>query len=162
MGGRLTLTMPIALLSALTLSACGGSSKPSTTKSSSSTEQRSSTTSTSAAVTGTLTAPGVVSATTAGVSATLHASTHHPKVGAGWPISFTVGRAGQPLRAKVSYEYLFAGNVVAKRSNYAFTGHFSDLFHWPASAVGYPLTFRAVVLAGGQTLYLDYPVQVVR
>jgi hypothetical protein len=28
--------------------------------------------------------------------------------------------------------------------------------------VGYPLTFRALILAGGQTLNLDYPVQVVR
>lgn len=163
MGRWLTLTMSAALLSALSLSACGGSSKPSATRSSSSTTaQQSSTTSTSAAVTGALTAPGVVSATAAGVSATLHASTHHPKVEAAWPISFTVSRAGRPLRAKVSYEYLFAGNVVAKRSNYAFTGHFSDFFHWPAKAVGIPLTFRAVILAGGQTLYLDYPVQVVR
>lgn len=69
-------------------------------------------------------------------------------------------KAGRPLQAKVSYEYLFAGNVVAKRSNYTFTGHFKDLFRWPASAVGYPLTFRAVIRAGGQTLLLDYPVQV--
>lgn len=92
----------------------------------------------------------------------MHAGMHKPKVGAGWPVSFTVSRQGAPLRAKVSYEYLFGGNVVAKRSNYAFTGRFSDLFHWPASAVGYPLTFRAVILAAGHTLYLDYPVQVVR
>jgi hypothetical protein len=66
------------------------------------------------------------------------------------------------VRAKLSYEYLFGGNVVAKRSDYTFTGHFSDRFLWPGSAAGYPLTFRAVIIAGGQTLNLDYPVQVVR
>jgi hypothetical protein len=103
-----------------------------------------------------------VSATAGDVQATLHAATHHPKVDAPWPISFRVTKASRPVRAKVSYEYLFAGNVVAKRSDYAFTGHFSDLFRWPASAAGYPLTFRAVITAAGQTLYLDYPVQVLR
>jgi hypothetical protein len=60
----------------------------------------------------------------------------------------------------VSYEYLFGGQVVAHRSHYTFTGHFSDIFRWPSSAVGYPLTFRAVIVAGGQTVNLDYPVQV--
>lgn len=94
--------------------------------------------------------------------ATLHASTHSPRVNVPWPISFTVSKAGAPVQAKVVYEYMFGGNVVAKRSNYSFRGHFSDHFLWPGSAVGYPLTFRAVITALGKTLYLDYPVQVTR
>jgi hypothetical protein len=89
-------------------------------------------------------------------------STHHPKATAPWPIHFTVTRGGRPVRAKVQYEFMLASNVVAKRSNYAFTGHFSDLFRWPPSAAGYPLTFRAVITAAGHTLFLDYPVQVAR
>jgi hypothetical protein len=145
----------MALLAAVLLSACGGSSKSSTNSSTTSSSSSSATTSTS-------TAPGVVSATASGVTATLHATTHNPKVSVPWPISFTVTKAGIPVQAKLSYEYLFGGNVVAKRSNYTFTGHFSDRFLWPGSAAGYPLTFRAVILAGGQTLNLDYPVQVVR
>lgn len=175
----LFLLTPLALLAIGLPTACGGSGKPAAAKSAStSTTSASSasrvketgtnstsatgtaTTSTSTAVTGTAVAPGVVSATAGGITATLHATTHSPRVNAGWPISFTVTKGGQPLQAKVSYEYLFAGNVVAKRSNYTFTGRFHDVFRWPASAVGYPLTFRAVILAGGQTLFLDYPVQV--
>jgi hypothetical protein len=165
----------IALLAAALLSGCGGSSKPSATASSSSSSRSStavtksststaatSVASTSAAVTGTQSAPGVIAASAGEVAATLHAGTHSPRVKAAWPISFTVAQAGRPVKAKVSYEYLFAGAVVAKRSNYTFTGHFSDVFRWPGQAAGYPLTFRAVVLAGGRTLYLDYPVKVVR
>lgn len=90
----------------------------------------------------------------------MHATTHSPRVGVPWPISFTVRKAGAPVRAKLVYEYLFGENVVAKRSNYTFDGRFSDRFLWPGNAVGYPLTFRAVITALGQTLYLDYPVQV--
>jgi hypothetical protein len=159
-----------AMLVCALLSACGGESKQSAagsshssaTRSPSTTQSTSSAQSTGSTVTGSSTASGLVSATAGEVEATLRASTHHPKVGAPWPISFEVTKASRPLEAKVSYEYLFAGNVVAKRSNYTFTGRFSDLFRWPASAAGYPLTFRAVIVAAGQTLYLDYPVQVLR
>jgi hypothetical protein len=165
---RLICAALITLLVAALLCACGGSSKTTTSSSttsassSSTTASTSSATSTSAGVTGTSTAPGVVSASASGVSATLHATTHSPKVNVPWPISFTVLKAGAPVQAKVLYEYLFGGTVVAKRSNYTFDGHFHDKFLWPGSAVGYPLTFRAVITAGGQTLLLDYPVQVVR
>jgi ABC-type phosphate transport system substrate-binding protein len=152
----------LALASAL-IGACGGSGKSKTTTSSSSAGSSAgsaTTTSTSTAVTGSETAPGVITAAASGITATMHATTHHPKVGVPWPISFTVEKAHAPVQAKVVYEYLFGGNVVAKRSNYAFRGHFSDRFLWPGNAVGYPLTFRAVITALGQTLNLDYPVQV--
>jgi hypothetical protein len=92
----------------------------------------------------------------------MHASTHHPRVNAHWPISFLVTSAGKPGSAKVEYEYLFGGQVVAHRSHYKFRGTFHDIFTWPSSAVGYPLTFRAVIKAGGVTLNLDYAVQVRR
>jgi hypothetical protein len=90
----------------------------------------------------------------------MHASSHNPRVNKPWPISFTVSTASRPAAAEVRYEYLFAGQVVAHRSDYHFRGHFKDTFLWPSSALGYPLTFRAVILAGGKTLYLDYPIQV--
>lgn len=106
-------------------------------------------------------AAGVVSGSVGAVSATLRAASHHPKVQAPWPIGFTVTRAGHPAHASVSYEYLFAGQVVARRSHYTFDGRFSDTFHWPSAAVGYPLTFRAVIVCEGATINLDYPVQVV-
>jgi hypothetical protein len=105
---------------------------------------------------------GTVSASSGGVTATMHAGTHHPKVDRPWPIRFTVTRGAHPVSASVSYEYLFGGQVVAHRSHYGFTGRFSDVFMWPASAVGFPLTFRAVIVAAARTINLDYPVQVIR
>jgi hypothetical protein len=102
----------------------------------------------------------VVRASSGAVTATMHAGTHHPKVNAPWPIRFSVTQAGAPVAASVSYEYLFAGQVVARRSHYVFKGRFSDVFMWPSSAVGYPLTFRAVIARGAVTINLDYAVQV--
>ena len=96
------------------------------------------------------------------VTATLTATSHTPTVNRPWPIRFLVTSAGSPAEAHVAYEYLFAGAVVAHRSSYKFKGSFSDTFIFPAQAVGYPLTFRAVITSGGRTINLDYPVQVKR
>jgi hypothetical protein len=92
----------------------------------------------------------------------MHASGHHPRVNRPWPVSFSVTQAGRPAQARVRYEYLFAGQVVAHRSNYRFSGSFHDTFVWPPSALGYPLTFRAVITSAKVTLNLDYAVQVIR
>jgi hypothetical protein len=153
------------------LAACGGSKSATTegtTTSPTATSATTASTSTtpgqgaSSGDTSRETAQGVVRASHGGVSASLHATTHHPRVNAAWPVSFTVTTQGKAAKAEVAYEYLFGGQVVAHRSHYRFTGHFGDLFRWPASAVGYPLTFRAVIASGGAKLNLDYPVQVVR
>ena len=74
----------------------------------------------------------------------------------------TVVGSASGVVASVGYEFLFGGQVVARRSHYTFRGHFSDIVEWPASAVGYPLTLRTVVRAAGATINLDYPVQVVK
>ncbi len=152
---RLILLAP--LLTGLT--ACGGGSKPKSGTAQSRTETTTSSTQTPSSASS---SANEVRASSGGVTATLHAAGHSPRVNRGWPISFTVTRQGRPAKADVRYQYLFAGNVVARRSHYFFTGHFSDVFRWPASAVGYPLTFRAVISSGGVTLNLDYPVKVVR
>ncbi|HTR72806.1 MAG TPA: hypothetical protein VMG80_04345 [Solirubrobacteraceae bacterium] len=125
------------------------------------TGQTTSTQTSPSAATGTATGVGVVTGSAGGVAATLKAGTHRPKVNRSWPIHFDVTKAGKPAKASVSYEYLFAGQVVAHRSHYTFEGRFSDTFRWPASAVGYQLTFRAVIVSGGVVIDLDYPVQVV-
>jgi hypothetical protein len=147
---------------ALLVSACGGSLKhgsssaaapPSTTG----TPAGASTGSSASASAGT---GRTVTASAGGVTATLIASTHTPRANSTWPLRFTVTRAGRPARASVSYEYLFSGQVVARRSHYTFSGSFHDTFVWPSTAVGYPLTFRAVIVAGGASINLDYPVQV--
>jgi hypothetical protein len=105
-------------------------------------------------------AGATVRSSSRGVTALLHAGTHHPKVDRPWPLRLTVTRGGHAARASLSYEYLFNGQVVAHRSHFTFTGHFSDIFRWPSSAVGYPLTFRAVIVSGAARIDLDYPVQV--
>jgi hypothetical protein len=101
-----------------------------------------------------------VAASAGGVTATMRGSTHKPKVERPWPLYFTVTRGGRPVKASLSYEYLFGGQVVAHRDHYTFVGHFSDVFKWPPAAVGYPLTFRAVIVAEGARINLEYPVQV--
>jgi hypothetical protein len=154
----------------LVITGCGSSSKSPTTKTATATPQTTSTTLTTSTsnsvpavtVSSTTSSSHTVSASSGGITAKLHAGTHQPKVEAPWPIQFTVTRGGQPVTASVIYEYLFGGRVVAHRSHYTFKGHFSDVFKWPSSAVGYPLTFRAVIASGRVTINLDYSVQVSR
>jgi hypothetical protein len=146
----------------LTLGGCGGSSTKST-QSSTRPQSASSARTPQPAVPAVSSSPSglaTVSASAGGVTASMHAGSHHPKVGRPWPIRFMATRGGHAVKASVSYEYLFAGQVVARRSHYTFTGRFSDIFIWPSSAVGYPLTFRAVIVSGATTINLDYPVQV--
>lgn len=152
--GLAGLVLGLALCGA-SLAGCGGSSRTTTR------------TTPPPATTTTVTTPPAsgsrtVTATSDGVTATMRAGTHTPTVEVPWPVHFTVTRAGAPAAASVSYEYLFGGQVVARRSHYTFHGQFSDTFHWPASAVGYPLTFRAVIVSGTTQLYLEYTVQVHR
>lgn len=161
------------VLAALVLTACGSSSKG-TSGATAAAPSTSASTATTAPSTGAdgagittvgstaLSAPDVVTGSAGDVTATMHVAGHHPRVNQPWPLSFIVTIAGAPARASVGYEYLFGGQVVARRSHYTFTGHFSDTFLWPAAAVGYPLTFRAVVTSGKATVNLDYAVQVVR
>lgn len=93
--------------------------------------------------------------------ATLDAPTHHPVANAAWPITVTARTpAGRPLRAVVTYQYLFAGQVVARRSRYRFRGTFHDVIRWPPRSLNVPLTFRAVVTTRLGTRNLDYAVQV--
>jgi hypothetical protein len=150
--------------SGLSLQACGGSKggtgSTGTTTSPSSTATAANT-STGEPTPSHVVSEHVVAATSGTVTASMTAAGHRPRVNAPWPIRFSVKNEGRPAKAEVRYEYLFGGQVVAHRSRYSFTGVFHDTFRWPASAVGYPLTFRAVIHSAGVTLNLDYPVQVV-
>jgi len=159
----------LAVLAAATLgiAGCGGSSSGKTGSSSSTpAATTAATTSTARSATSPLVASASAgsgtraTASAGGVTATLRGSTHRPKVERPWPISFTVTSGGRAVKASVSYEYMLGGQVVARRSHYTFDGHFSDVFKWPATALGYPLTFRAVIVSEGATINLDYPVQV--
>ncbi len=107
-------------------------------------------------------AASTVTGSSRGLSASMHAGTHHPTVGHEWPLQFTATRSGRAVTAEVTYEYLYGGQVVAVRAHHTFTGHFSDSLLFPAESVGYPLTFQAVITSGGSTVDLDYAIQVIR
>lgn len=109
-----------------------------------------------------LAAAATVTGSSRGLSASMHVGTHHPKVGARWPLQFTAKRSGRGVQATVTYEYLYDGQVVAVKAHHTFTGSFSDALVFPAQAVGYPLTFQAVITSGGSTVDLDYAIQVRR
>jgi hypothetical protein len=128
-----------ALLALLVAGGCGGGGKSTSTR------------------TAATTAPARVPLT-----AVLRTGGPHPKVNVDWPITIRVSAGGRPLRASVRYQFLLGGRVVARRSHYTFTGTFHDTITWPASAVGIPLVFRAVVTTSRGRRNLDYPVKVVR
>ncbi len=159
--------LALAIAAAAALSGCGESASKTpgatTSTASSSTGAPAPPAAGGGAVTGAAVgAARTVSASTMGVTATMHAGTHAPLVGRAWPVHFIVTSAGRPAPASVAYEYLLGAAVVARRSHYTFHGRFSDVFYWPASAVGYPLTFRAVIVSGPAHIDLDYTVQVAR
>jgi hypothetical protein len=89
---------------------------------------------------------------------------HHPRVDKPWPIIITArSHRGRPLSGRVRYEYLYGGQVVARRSNYRFrNGRFRDELTFPGRSVGYRLTFRAVVTTRLGRVNLDYWVEVKR
>jgi hypothetical protein len=98
-----------------------------------------------------------------GFRATLSVPGHYPRAGRSWPVTVTASYNGRAVTANVRYLFLYGGQVVSRQSNYRFHGHFTDrAFTWPARAVGYPLTFRAVVSSSRGSRKLDYWVRVRR
>lgn len=94
----------------------------------------------------------------------LHAPTHSPRAHHAWRITITARtHRGSRLSGRVRYEYLYGGQVVARRSNYRFTrGVFHDTITWPSTAIGYRLVFRAVVSTRLGVVRLPYAVKVRR
>ncbi len=77
--------------------------------------------------------------------------------------------AGRPIAATLRMLILFGGTPVGKVDGgrvYRFVGTWREKpgqeITWPTAAVGQPLTFRAVVTAGGTTRHADYAIQVRR
>jgi hypothetical protein len=116
------------------------------------------------------------SASAAGFVAHLSAPTHHPLANKLWHIKVTATTSsGKALKATASYQFIYAGQVVARRNPspkspcdengakrpLTFTGKYSDDILWPPRSIGIPLTFRVVVSVKGRgTKKLDYKVVV--
>jgi hypothetical protein len=94
------------------------------------------------------------------------ANTHRPKAGERWPIAITArDDRGHPVCGHVRYAIMSNGQVVARRTpprpNFC-GGRFHDRSsRWPHKAIGYVLTFRAVVDTKIGQANLDYLVRVV-
>jgi hypothetical protein len=97
-------------------------------------------------------------------TATLHASTHTPKVGAAWPISIRVtDLQGHPTRARVTMRLLFGGIPVGKVDGgrvFTFVGTWrepkGEEIKFPSAARGQRLTFQAIVTVRGRATKLNY------
>jgi hypothetical protein len=110
------------------------------------------------------------------LTATFSAGTHHPNCKQKWPVTVTARLNGKPAHASAFYQFMYNGQVVAKRYPYAatprnrhnrlwyFFGRFTDNTFGPfgALSVGQHLVVRAVVKAGRYTAYPSYAVTVVR
>ena len=123
------------------------------------------------AATAIVAAPALASTVTSssgGLSASMHAGTHHPKPNKNWWITVTATLGGRPVqRAAVTYQFLYNGTVVSTQyvkydKNYRFNGSFRDNLVFPARAEGHPLTLRVVISDGGHSVYLPYAIQVVK
>jgi hypothetical protein len=96
--------------------------------------------------------------------ATLHAPTHTPRVNTAWAITIrATDLHGNPIRARLTMRFLFAGVPVGKVDNgriYTFTGMWRERkgneIMFPAASRGQRLTFQALVTARRHTIKLNY------
>jgi hypothetical protein len=145
----------LALLLCTALAACGSSS------SSSSSSSTASNTATTPAQTPTTASSSL---TTGPVRGTLHGTGHTPIAGRPWAYSVHVTDAsGRPLSGTVAIEFAFNGSVVGHDTpptHPVTNGHWADKLTFPSTAIGYPLSFQAVVRTSAGSITLDWPVQV--
>jgi hypothetical protein len=109
------------------------------------------------------------------VKASLTGSTHRPVVGKPWTWTLVVADgSGKALPAKAKLQITVAGIVVGcwkagkmqacrgatAGTSISFVGKKTGVIRWTAESKGVPLTFRALVAAGGTTTKLRYAVTV--
>ena len=153
---RRSAAVATLLLLALVLAACGGSKSRSTTTN----------TATSTPTTTTAPAAGSPSVSSGPVRGTLTGASHAPVVNKACRYSLTVTDAsGRPLSGTADIEFVFGGVVVGRdrpRTHPVMNGRWHDTLEFPATAVGEPLTFRAVVHTRRGSIILDWPIMVRR
>ncbi len=110
----------------------------------------------------TLTLAWPAAALAGGFTARLYAPSHEPKVGT-WRIRVTATRGRQRLSGKVSYRFVYHGQVVSRQPGYGFThGVYYDTLKWPKQAVGHTITLQVVVSTRYGTDYLNWWIRVRR
>jgi hypothetical protein len=87
---------------------------------------------------------------TGSLTFTMSATTHKPKVGDDWKLEATATSNGSPAKGLVRVDALFQGAPVQDIDTKRLVGgRYSYLNKWPQQAVGYPLTIRTRIKAGG-------------
>ena len=92
----------------------------------------------------------------------MSASSHAPKVGEDWALNASAMRSGSPISGRVRVDALFQGAPVQDiDSGRLKAGRYDYHNAWPQQAVGYPLTIRVRISAGGleQVFLFDINVQ---
>lgn len=151
--------MECALI-AVTIAACGGGGKHPASASTASTPSTPGTSTTAPAAasrhgSAVLTGP---------LHARLTGENHAPKMNRPWRYSVTVTDAGaHPLSGTVDIEFVFGGQVVGRDTPLTHpvrAGSWRDSLKFTSSAVGQPLSLRAVVHTSLGTVTLDWPITV--
>jgi hypothetical protein len=105
----------------------------------------------------------VVSASSGGLHASLHAQNHAPTAGKLWRyLVRAADSAGKALSGTVDTEFALGGTVVGRESPPTHPlkgGRLDNSVTFPARAVGIPLTFRVVVHTKSGSVTLDWPVK---
>ena len=92
----------------------------------------------------------------------MSASTHAPKVGEEWTLDASAMRGDSPVSGRVRVDALFQGAPVQDVDSGRLKAGLYDYHNaWPQQAVGYPLTIRVRISAGGleQSFLFDINVQ---
>jgi hypothetical protein len=89
-------------------------------------------------------------------------ATHKPVVGEDWTMTVSAARGSAPVTGKVKIDVVYQGKVARHVTTTQLTkGSFSKKIVWPDRSVGYPLTMRIKLSAGGQvcTFLYDLAIQ---
>jgi len=136
---------------AVTLTACGGSSRHSAKTSSSGAGSA-------------LAGGGGASVTSGPVRATLKGQNHDPTAKKNWTYTVTATDAhGHPLSGTVLTEFAFGGAVVGKETPPTHplkNGRLKDVLQFPAQSVGYQIDLQTVVQTRAGSVTLRWPVAV--
>jgi len=148
-----------AALLSLPLAGCGGS-----TPASHSASQPAHSQATTASAPTRLSAAGSKSVAAGALRATIDGQNHTPTVNQPWRYALQVANiSGYPMSGSVTIEFVFAGQVVAydKPPTHPITnGLWQSTLWFPNSAIGYPLTLRAVAHTSAGSIALNWPITV--
>jgi hypothetical protein len=100
-------------------------------------------------------------ATVGGITFTVRSPSHSPTAGSPWTMTVTAAKNGAPVTGKVTMDVIYQGKVSGHAANAPLAaGSFAKEITWPGRSVGYPLTMRVKIRAGGQTCTFLYDLKV--